>query len=213
MKKKLGIISGFGNYKSVANLIDYLKKDFIQIIKPEDMNLCTHLIFPGVGSYINVMENLKKRNLLENLKKNILVDQKYFLGICVGMQVLTSIGFEGQETEGLDIIKGKTVKIQSTEIKLPNIGWHDIYLNKKNFLFKGINYGDSFYFVHSYVMKFNYDVDCLGKILHGNEFVIGFFQYKNIFGAQFHPEKSQDSGLKFLSNFVDHCKMFHQKID
>lgn len=203
MKKKLGIISGFGNYKSVANLIDYLKKDFIQIIKPEDMNLCTHLIFPGVGSYINVMENLKKRNLLENLKKNILVDQKYFLGICVGMQVLTSIGFEGQETEGLDIIKGKTVKIQSTEIKLPNIGWHDLEIvNKKSRLFNGIQNSSSFYFLHSYVVE-PYDKNLITSEINLKTHLTSSIEMNNIFGVQFHPEKSQQNGLKLMKNFIE----------
>tara|TARA_B100000029_G_scaffold363997_1_gene357144 strand:- start:429 stop:1043 length:615 start_codon:yes stop_codon:yes gene_type:complete len=203
MVKKLGIISGFGNYKSVSNLINYLKIDFIKIIKPDDMNACTHLIFPGVGSYIGVMENLKKRNLIESLKKNILIDKKYFLGICVGMQVLTSVGFEGQESDGLDIIKGKTVKIQSTEIKLPNIGWHDLEIvNKNSRLFNGIKNNSSFYFLHSYVVELENEKLVTSKINLETHFASSI-EMNNIFGVQFHPEKSQQNGLRLIKNFIE----------
>ena len=112
MKKKLGIISGFGNYKSVTNLINYLKISYTEVVNPEDMDQCSHLILPGVGSYAGVMDELKKRNFINQLKKNILVDKKYFLGICVGMQVLFSVGLEDKQTEGLGILKGRVIRFK-----------------------------------------------------------------------------------------------------
>ena len=204
---------GISNLGSLSNALKKIGAEFDISCDPQNINNAQGIIIPGVGSFSDGMKSLERLNLVKVLKEKC-NNGTPILGICLGMQLLANTSEEFGKNNGLSLVPGDVVKLNSSTLsKVPNIGWHDIYLNKKNFLFKGINYGDSFYFVHSYVMKFNYDVDCLGKILHGNEFVIGFFQYKNIFGAQFHPEKSQDSGLKFLSNFVDHCKMFHQKID
>lgn len=203
MKKKLGIISGFGNYKSVTNLINYLNISFTEVINPEDMDQCSHLILPGVGSYAGVMGELKKRNFVDQLKKNILVDKKYFLGICVGMQVLTSVGFEVKETTGLDIIKGETVKIKANNIKLPNIGWHDLEnINKTSKLFNGIDEGSSFYFLHSYVVETNFNKYITSNIKLESS-IIASIELNNIFGVQFHPEKSQQNGLKLIKNFIE----------
>lgn len=204
---------GISNLGSLSNALEKIGAEFHVSSDPQNIYNSRGIIIPGVGSFSDGMKSLERLNLVKVLKEKC-NNGTPILGICLGMQLLANTSEEFGKNNGLSLVPGDVVKLNSSTLsKVPNIGWHDIYLNKKNFLFKGINYGDSFYFVHSYVMKFNYDVDCLGKILHGNEFVIGFFQYKNIFGAQFHPEKSQDSGLKFLSNFVDHCKMFHQKID
>ena len=203
MEKKLGIISGFGNYKSVANLMEYLKNDFIEIVNPKDMDVCTHIIFPGVGSYIGVINQLKKRNLIDALKKNILIDKKFFLGICVGMQVLTSIGFEEKESKGLNIFKGKTVKIKSNKIKLPNIGWHDLdILNKNSRLFNGIENGSSFYFLHSFAVQLDNNELITSKINLETQ-ITSSIEMDNIFGVQFHPEKSQQNGLKLMKNFLE----------
>jgi len=203
MEKKLGIISGFGNYKSVANLMEYLKNDFIEIVNPKDMDVCTHIIFPGVGSYIGVINRLKKRNLIDTLKKNILIDKKFFLGICVGMQVLTSIGFEEKESKGLNIFNGKTVKIKSNKIKLPNIGWHDLdILNKNSRLFNGIENGSSFYFLHSFTVQLDNNELITSRINLETQITTSI-EMDNIFGVQFHPEKSQQNGLKLMKNFLE----------
>ena len=202
MKKMLGIISGFGNYKSVVNLIEYIKKDFKEIKSPNDINECTHIIFPGVGSYISVINQLKKKKLIEPLKKALLLDKKNFLGICVGMQVLTTFGYEEKKFNGLDIISGETIKIKSKKTRLPNIGWHDIKILKKDSkIFNGIEDRSTFYFLHSYSVQLSDDSFVSSKITLENE-VVSSIENDNIYGVQFHPEKSQENGLKLINNFL-----------
>ena len=202
MKKMLGIISGFGNYKSVVNLIEYIKKDFKEIKSPNDINECTHIIFPGVGSYISVINQLKKKKLIEPLKKALLIDKKNFLGICVGMQVLTTFGYEEKKFNGLDIISGETIKIKSKKTRLPNIGWHDIKILKKDSkIFNGIEDRSTFYFLHSYSVQLSDDSFVSSKITLENE-VVSSIENDNIYGVQFHPEKSQENGLKLINNFL-----------
>ena len=202
MKKRLGIISGFGNYKSVVNLIEYIKKDFKEIKSPNDINECTHIIFPGVGSYISVINKLKKKKLIEPLKKALLLDKKNFLGICVGMQVLTTFGYEEKKFNGLDIISGETIKIKSKKTRLPNIGWHDIKILKKDSkIFNGIEDRSTFYFLHSYSVQLSDDSFVSSKITLENE-VVSSIENDNIYGVQFHPEKSQENGLKLINNFL-----------
>ena len=202
MKKMLGIISGFGNYKSVVNLIEYIKKDFKEIKSPNDINECTHIIFPGVGSYISVINQLKKKKLIEPLKKALLLDKKNFLGICVGMQVLTTFGYEEKKFNGLDIISGETIKIKSKKTRLPNIGWHDIKILKKDSkILNGIEDRSTFYFLHSYSVQLSDDSFVSSKITLENE-VVSSIENDNIYGVQFHPEKSQENGLKLINNFL-----------
>ena len=202
MKKRLGIISGFGNYKSVVNLIEYIKKDFKEIKSPNDINECTHIIFPGVGSYISVINQLKKKKLIEPLKKALLLDKKNFLGICVGMQVLTTFGYEEKKFNGLDIISGETIKIKSKKTRLPNIGWHDIKILKKDSkILNGIEDRSTFYFLHSYSVQLSDDSFVSSKITLENE-VVSSIENDNIYGVQFHPEKSQENGLKLINNFL-----------
>ena len=202
MKKRLGIISGFGNYKSVVNLIEYIKKDFKEIKSPNDINECTHIIFPGVGSYISVINKLKKKKLIEPLKKALLLDKKNFLGICVGMQVLTTFGYEEKKFNGLDIISGETIKIKSKKTRLPNIGWHDIKILKKDSkILNGIEDRSTFYFLHSYSVQLSDDSFVSSKITLENE-VVSSIENDNIYGVQFHPEKSQENGLKLINNFL-----------
>ena len=136
------------------------------------------------------------------------------LGICLGMQLLANTSQEFGKHNGLGLVPGDVVKLNSSNLsKVPNIGWHDIYLDKTNLLFNGINSDDSFYFVHSYVIKLNYEVDCIGKILHGNEFVIGFFQHKNILVHNFIQKRVKIVASNFYQILPIIAKCFHKKID
>ena len=199
---------GISNLGSLSNALKKIGAEFDISCDPQNINNAQGIIIPGVGSFSDGIKSLERLDLINVIKKKSAKGTP-ILGICLGMQLLANTSQEFGKHNGLGLVPGDVVKLNSSNLsKVPNIGWHDIYLDKTNLLFNGINSDDSFYFVHSYVIKFNYEVDCIGKILHGKEFVIGFFQHKNIFGAQFHPEKSQDSGLKFLSNFAHHCKMF-----
>ena len=196
---------GISNLGSLSNALKRIDVEFNITSDIKNISNSKGIIIPGVGSFYDGMKSLDKLNLLDNLKE-ISSSGIPILGICLGMQLLANTSEEFGSHLGLGLVPGDVKKLNNTKIsRVPNIGWHDVYLTNGNHLFSNINDGASFYFVHSYAIQFNKNVDCLGHIRHGNNDVIGFFQYKNIFGAQFHPEKSQDNGLQFLSNFTSFC--------
>lgn len=201
--KKIGLLNyGSGNYLSVFNAINYLNYQIKEIIKPDDFSEIDHIILPGVGSYGNCMDKLKKMNLIDDLLQNIVFKKKYFLGICVGMQVLSTLGEEFETNLGLDIIKGKTKKLSTNKLKIPHMGWSEININKKSEIFKEIKDRSSFYFLHSFHLKAD-DTKLVTSSINYDEQVVSSVQYNNIYGVQFHPEKSQRNGLKLLKNFCE----------
>tara|TARA_Y100001970_G_scaffold129887_1_gene160165 strand:- start:42235 stop:42846 length:612 start_codon:yes stop_codon:yes gene_type:complete len=203
MQKKIGIINyGSGNYLSVLNAINFLGYQVEEITNNEDFDKVNNIIIPGVGSYKACMDNLKKKNILDGLYKNI-DKNKFFLGICVGMQILSTYGFEFNKSQGLDIIKGKTIKIENKRLKVPHMGWSEITINKKSDIFKDIKDYSSFYFLHSYHFDCQNKENVSSYVKYENMFVASI-EKKNIYGVQFHPEKSQRNGLILLNNF---CKL------
>jgi len=201
---KIGIIHlGLGNAGSVKNMVEYLgySCEFVETYK--DLKSIDKLIFPGVGSFDTGVKKLKERNLFEPLKDFVLYKEKPFLGICLGMQLLTCCSEEGVE-EGLSIIPAKTVKFdfKSKTLPLPHMGWNYVEIIKKENLFKNFNEKTRFYFVHSYHVLVK-DQNIISSLTcYGYKF-ISSFEYKNIFGVQFHPEKSHKFGLKLLKNFLE----------
>ena len=137
----IGLVNyGGGNYKSVSNTLEYLNIDFIEINDCKNLNKISHIILPGVGTYSDLVSKLKSKNLFNELLHQILDKKIFYLGICVGMQILSEYGFENDKTKGLNLIKGNVEKILVKKEVLPNIGWHNIILEKKNsLLFKDIN--------------------------------------------------------------------------
>ena len=188
-----------GNYKSVSNILEYLDIKFIEINNNLDLNKVSHIILPGVGSYNNLASKLKSNNLFDEILYQIDVKKTFYLGICVGMQLLSNYGLENIKTKGLSLIEGVVEKIPVENEILPNIGWHNIILeNKDSPLFKDIEINEMFfYFVHSYYFNLKKKENCSSSIYYEKK-ITASVEKDNIFGVQFHPEKSQSGGLKIL---------------
>ena len=193
-----------GNYRSVANILEYLNINFIEINKNFDLNKVSHIILPGVGSYDGLVSKLKSNYLFDEILYQINVKKTFYLGICVGMQILSNYGFENIKTKGFGLIEGEVEEISVKNQPLPNVGWHNLILEKKNsLLFKNIKMDEMFfYFVHSYYFKLKKRENCSSSIYYENQ-ITASIEKDNIFGVQFHPEKSQLGGLKILKNFCN----------
>ena len=202
MKKRVCILNyGSGNVKSVFNMISYLGYDVIISNKDEEINNASHIILPGVGSYGSAIKKIKKEINLDVLESNVLQNNKPFLGICVGMQVLSEYGYEFEKAKGLGWIPAETKRHDSSDQLLPHIGWNKIRILNESKLTKDCD-GKEFYFVHSYTNQKCSEDFVLAKADYGTPFnaILGS---ENIFGVQFHPEKSQNSGFILFKNFID----------
>ena len=202
-KKIIVIDCGLGNINSLVNCISSLDFDYAIINKPDENINFDKMIFPGVGSYDFAMKSIIEKKWDIFIKKNILEKKKFYLGICIGMQVLSSIGYENKKTNGLNIIEGDVKIFNSGDhnIKLPHVGWNDVKKINNSELFNGIkNYSD-FYFDHSYVMEVKDDAHST-SLTDYNKIFISSVKNQNAYGVQFHPEKSAENGKKILSNFL-----------
>ena len=200
--QKICIIDyGSGNQKSLFNLINYLGYNVCFSRSESDIKNSTHILLPGVGSYADLMLRIKSLNLEEILIEQILIKKKLFLGICVGMQVLSTFGNEHIRTNGLNFIEGEVRKINSGLFKIPHIGWNSVTF-KKNF-FTGSEYlvDLDFYFLHSYIFDPKDKNNIMGLTGYGEHFP-SIINKENIWGYQFHPEKSQHSGQIIIKNFL-----------
>ena len=203
MTKKILILDyGSGNVQSVFNICNFLEKNTIISNDINDIKNCTHIILPGVGSYDSAIKKIRLNLPLDIIYDQIINHKKPFLGICVGMQVLSDYGFEFKESKGLGLIQGSVKLLKTKNLPLPNIGWCEITIEKKNPLFKDIDNSDSFYFVHSYHFEVDNPEDIIATTHYDTKFVSAI-QRGNIFGVQFHPEKSQRSGIKIINNFLE----------
>ena len=194
---------GMGNIRSVKNALDFLGIKFRVIEAPGQVLESEKLILPGVGSFRLAMENIKKRNLLNAMNVVALEKSIPILGICLGMQLLAEGGEEDSLTNGLGWIQGSVKRFQAEplSIKVPHVGFNTVYFEKRsNTLFKDLGSQSDFYFVHSYRMLCKNDEDVSGWTEYGERFASSV-QKDNIFGTQFHPEKSQSNGLIVLRNF------------
>lgn len=187
-----------GNISSVKNAFRRIGADVRVTSNARVISNAKALVLPGVGAYKDAYKNLIKLNLIKVLKEN--VRKKVFLGICLGMQLLFEYSLENGKNKGLGILKGYVEKIPQV-VKVPHIGWNQLKILKKNSkIFSGIKEGDNFYFDHSYY------------VIPGNKYVVSSItdygieiaasiEHDNIYGVQFHPEKSSTGGLRLLENF------------
>jgi imidazole glycerol-phosphate synthase subunit HisH len=203
LSKKIGIINfGAGNYRSVCNMMNYLNEDFLPITSKSQLKNVSHIILPGVGSYDFVVNSLKNLDLFDEIKNKI-QSGSFYLGICVGMQILSSYGVENVTTDGYNLIKGSVEKIKTKKYSLPNIGWHKVKKLNDSQLFKDISEKEMiFYFIHSYHYKVQDFSEC-SSIVYYEEKIAASVEKENVFGVQFHPEKSQAGGIKVLKNFCN----------
>jgi glutamine amidotransferase len=174
-------------------------------MKKKKIYLASHIILPGVGSFDSFALALKKNNIYEDIVKNITELKKPFLGICVGMQILMQSSQEGKE-KGFGLLKSDVQKLilpnNNKEKKVPNVGFSEITGFSKKGIFKDLEKKEFFYFTHSYaVIHLNEKNTNIAYAYHNNKF-ISAFQKDNLCAVQFHPEKSQTSGLKIISSFL-----------
>jgi glutamine amidotransferase len=204
-KKVLGLIDGqSGNIGSIKKAIKDLineKPYQLKIIQGNfNPNNFDKIILPGQGAYATLISNLKKLKIIHPLKQ-YLEDNKSYLGICVGMQILSDEGHEDQITKGLGIISGKIKKFSNKKLIIPHMGWNTIRVNKADpIVKKNLNEKD-FYFVHSYIYENINQENILGLTTYGKNFP-SIINKGNIYGVQFHPEKSHKNGLKLIKNFI-----------
>lgn len=207
MKKKLvGIIDyDCGNLHSIKNAFNKIKVNNIIIKDSSTLKKATHLVLPGVGAYDKAMKTLHNLKLIPSIKK-FHNDKKPILGICLGMQLLFDNSSENKLTKGLGLMRGKVIKINySFPYKTPIVGWNQIKLNSKNKnnLFNGIKNNSYFYFIHSFmVVPKNFKNNLFITYELMKKKIIAATAKENIFGCQFHPEKSGKSGMKVLKNFI-----------
>ena len=196
----IGILDyGLGNINSFTNIIRDLNVDSKLVKNLSDFDDCSHFILPGVGAFDNAMQKIRSKNFEKTIKFQVLEKKKPLLGICVGMQILSKGSDEG-DSDGLNFIDGKFVKFKNSIC--PHVGWNNIELVNNIDLFKGLSDSSYFYFLHSYHLK-NIDQKNIITKTKYNENFISAFQKKNIYGIQFHPEKSHLNGKKILLNFFN----------
>ncbi len=195
---------GLGNLRSVAKALEHVGFGEVKVSgDPFEVKRAEVLVFPGQGAFRRAVENLRRRDLLKPLLEHI-GSGKPFLGICLGLQILFERSYEHGKTEGLGILKGEVVRLPEN-LKLPHIGWNQVWLKKSSKLFEGIKSGDYFYFAHSYHAVPEEEEVVVSTTDYGIQFVSAV-EKENIFGVQFHPEKSQKKGLLLLRNFRRICE-------
>lgn len=199
-----------GNLKSVSKAVELasnniLNKSDVKIINSaNELKNFDKIVLPGQGSFKQCYQSLLSiEGMIDELTSAVLEKQKPILGICVGMQLFSSFGEEDGGSKGFDWIKGKVNKINLTDknLKLPHMGWNNISINQKSKLFSGIENESHFYFVHSFAFDVENDQFISATTNYSIE-IISAVEKDNVFGTQFHPEKSQANGIKILENFV-----------
>ena len=197
-----------GNISSVINSFDEIAKNKVNIEVTSDLDKIISsdkLVLPGQGSFKSCVNSLNKINgLKDTLNEFVMTNKKPLLGICVGMQMFADIGYEESETKGLGWISGKVSKIDNQEgkYKLPHIGWNEVNIIKDSKIFKNIENNSHMYFVHSFefVPK---DKTVVSATTDYSSEIACAIEKENIFGIQFHPEKSDKAGLHLIKNFIE----------
>ena len=197
-----------GNISSVINSFKEVAQNKATIEVTSDLNKIKSsdkIVLPGQGSFKSCVDALKKINgLTDTLNEFAINDKKPLLGICVGLQMFADVGYEETETKGLGWISGKVSKIdnQNGKFKLPHIGWNQISILKDSKIFKDVANNSHMYFVHSYEFVPN-DSNFISATTDYSTKVVCSVEKENIFGTQFHPEKSDKTGLKIINNFIN----------
>ena len=197
-----------GNISSVINSFKEVAKDKVNIKVTSDLNKIKSsdkVVLPGQGSFKSCVEALNSINgLVDILNEFAINNKKPLLGICVGLQMFADIGYEESETKGLGWISGKVSKIDNKQgkFKLPHIGWNEINIVKKSQIYKGIENKSHMYFVHSYEF-IPEDKNVISATTDYSSKIVCSVEKENLFGAQFHPEKSDKIGLQIIKNFIN----------
>ena len=197
-----------GNISSVINSFKEVAKDKVIVEVTSDLNkikLSDKVVLPGQGSFKSCVDALNKiKGLRDTLNEFAIINKKPLLGICVGLQMFADVGYEEIKTNGLGWISGKVSKIdnQNGKFKLPHIGWNQINIVKDSKIFKGIENNSHMYFVHSYEF-IPEDKNVISATTDYSSNIVCSVEKENIFGTQFHPEKSDRIGLRIIENFIN----------
>ena len=197
-----------GNISSVINSFQEVVKDKVNIEVTSDLNKIKSsdkIVLPGQGSFKSCVDALKSIDgLVDTLNDFVISEKKPLFGICVGLQMFADIGFEEKETKGLGWISGKVLKIdnQNGKYKLPHIGWNQINIVKESKIFREVENNSHMYFVHSYEF-IPQEKSVVSATTDYSTNIVCSVEKENIFGTQFHPEKSDNAGLKIINNFIN----------
>ena len=199
---------GMGNLRSVQKGFEKVGHKAIVTSDPATIKDASHIVLPGVGAFPDCMRNLDEKGLLDIVPK-VINSGKPFLGICLGLQLLFTESEEFGIHKGLDIIKGRVVKfdfsaqsLEASHLKVPHMGWNTVAVKRRPPAMEGIDEGAYFYFVHSYYVVPEDEKVVATTTAYGVEFASSIWK-DNLFATQFHPEKSQEKGLRILKNFGD----------
>ena len=194
---------GMGNLGSVFHAVEECGGNPVITKAEKDLEKANFIILPGVGSFAAGISKIRELDLDAILTEQVIEKKIPFLGICLGMQLMATRGFEGAETPGLDWIKGEVVRLESSVPyeRIPHVGWNEVFFAQYTSLDEGIPSGKDFYFVHSYHLICHNEEDVIGHTPFCGGF-ISAVNRDNIFGVQFHPEKSQKPGFRVLRNFL-----------
>lgn len=196
---------GIGNVGSVANMLSHIGAEAQLASSIEDINNAKALLLPGVGAFGVAMETLHRLEFVEPIRRKVLEEKVPILGICLGMQLLAKGSEEGNDdVAGFGFIDARFVKFSFPEenrLKVPHMGWNEIEVKRANPLVEQTSPPQRFYFVHSYYAQCSDENDVVATARYGHEFVCAYGR-NNVYGTQFHPEKSHKFGMSLLRNFV-----------
>ncbi len=204
MLTRIGVIDyQSGNLHSVAKALQASGADVLITSNPSDLDAVTHLVLPGVGAFAACIQGLKGvAGMVDALQEQVLQAGKPFLGICVGMQLMADTGLEHGTHQGLGWLGGTVQPLQvSPPLKIPHMGWNTLHIQQPHALLSGLGVADDVYFTHSYHLQPQQAEHVLATVDYGQS-VVAMVGHHNIAGTQFHPEKSQRTGLRILENFA-----------
>jgi glutamine amidotransferase len=194
---------GMCNLDSVRRAIEECGGTVLVTSQARDLETANRIILPGVGAFPEAMRNIKALSLGRVLYEQAINENIPLLGVCLGMQLLASKGWEGEETDGLGLIPGEVRRLDpfGTDTRIPHVGWNEVHPLHESSLFRDIAPGKDFYFVHSYHFCPKEDAHIIAYTPYAGRFVSAV-QSGSVFGVQFHPEKSQKAGFQLLKNFL-----------
>jgi glutamine amidotransferase len=195
---------GSGNIRAIGNIYDRAKIQYQVVTTADELSKASKIILPGVGAFDETMAKLNESGLKPVLDQKVLKELTPVLGICVGMQIMANCSDEGNES-GLGWIPGEVKLFDTTLLqkpKIPHLGWNSVDIVKDTGLLKGVDHEQGFYFIHSYYYKVDDSKHIMTKTFYGDNFTSSINK-DNIYGTQFHPEKSHTNGMRVLTNFAN----------
>lgn len=194
---------GMGNLDSVRRAVEECGGRPIRACAPEDLREAAHIILPGVGAFSDAIDALRRLGFDEAIREYAIERGIPLLGVCLGMQLLSMTSAEGGTYQGLGMIDAdvRRFELEDSALRVPHMGWNEVYPSRASLLFDGIPDGTDFYFVHSYHVQCHSGDDVLATTPYGVDFCCAV-NHENLYGVQFHPEKSQAAGMRLLGNFL-----------